>query len=95
MQKKMIHIQIEKHTEYFTKLLSFDCHLIKNEPRNAVNSTFLGSCTLLKLYVVIYILYSLDFIFHIFSMNFPYIPRYPYFYCSFCRHFIDNWEQGI
>lgn len=48
-----------------------------------------------KLYVVIYILYSLDFIFHIFSMNFPYIPRYPYFYCSFCRHFIDNWKQEI
>ena len=37
MQKKMIHIQIEKHTENFTKLLSFDCHLTKNEPRNAVN----------------------------------------------------------
>ena len=50
---------------------------------------------LLKLYVVIYILYSLDFIFHIFSMHFPYIPRYSYFYCSFCRHFIDNWEQKI
>ena len=29
---------------------------------------------LFKLYVVIYILYSLDFIFHIFSMHFPYIP---------------------
>ena len=49
MQKKMIYIQIEKHTEYFTKLLSFDCHRAKNEPRNAVNSAFLGSCTLLKL----------------------------------------------
>jgi len=49
MKKKMIYIQIEKHTEYFTKLLSFDCHRAKNEPRNAVNSAFLGSCTLLKL----------------------------------------------
>ena len=27
----------------------FDCHATKNEPRNAVNSAFLGSCTLLKL----------------------------------------------
>ena len=25
------------------------CHLTKNEPRNAVNSAFLGSCTLFKL----------------------------------------------
>lgn len=33
----------------FSILLSFDCHLIKNEPRNAVNSAFLGSCTLFKL----------------------------------------------
>ena len=49
MQKKMIHIQIEKHTEYFTKLLSFDCRTTLNEPRNTVNSAFLGSCTLLKL----------------------------------------------
>ena len=49
MQKKMIYIQIEKHTEYFTKLLSFDCHATKNEPRNALNSAFLGSCTLFKL----------------------------------------------
>ena len=49
MQKKMIHIQIEKHTEYFTKLLSFDCRTTLNEPRNSVNSAFLGSCTLFKL----------------------------------------------
>lgn len=28
----------------FSILLSFDCHWAKNEPRNAVNSTFLGSC---------------------------------------------------
>ena len=49
MQKKMIHIQIEKHTEYFTKLLSFDCRTTLNESRNAVNSAFLGSCTLFKL----------------------------------------------
>ena len=33
----------------FSKLLSFDCHQAKSEPRNAVNSAFLGSCTLLKL----------------------------------------------
>ncbi len=33
----------------FSILLSFNCHWAKNEPRNAVNSTFLGSCTLLKL----------------------------------------------
>ena len=25
--------------------MSFDCHATKNEPRNAVNSAFLGSCT--------------------------------------------------
>lgn len=25
--------------------MSFDCHAIKNEPRNALNSAFLGSCT--------------------------------------------------
>ena len=31
------------------KLLSFDCQWAKNEPRNAVNSAFLGSCTLFKL----------------------------------------------
>ena len=31
------------------KLLSFDCHATKNEPRSAVNSAFPGSCTLLKL----------------------------------------------
>lgn len=42
-------MQIEKHTEYFTKLLSFDCRTTLNEPRNAVNSAFLGSCTLFKL----------------------------------------------
>lgn len=29
----------------FSILLSFDCHWAKKEPRNAVNSTFLGSCT--------------------------------------------------
>ena len=33
---------------YFPILLSFDCHSTKNEPRNAVNSAFLGSCTLLE-----------------------------------------------
>lgn len=33
----------------FSILLSFDCHSTKNEPRNAVNSAFLGSCTLFKL----------------------------------------------
>ena len=49
MQKKMIHTQIEKHTEYFTKLLSFDCRTTLNEPRNSVNSAFLGLCTLFKL----------------------------------------------
>lgn len=49
MQKKMIHIQIEKHTEYFTKLLSFDCRTTLNESRNAVNSAFLGSFVLFKL----------------------------------------------
>lgn len=32
-----------------SKLLSFDCHTTKNEPRNAVISAFLGSCTLFKL----------------------------------------------
>ena len=52
-------------------------------------------CELFKLYVSIYILYSLDFIFHIFSMYFLYIPWYPHFYCCFCRHFIDNWEEKI
>ena len=40
----------------FTLLLSFDCHTTKNEPRNAVNSAFLGSCTLFKLGFVIVIL---------------------------------------
>ena len=29
--------------------MSFDCHTPKNKPRNAVNSAFLGSCTLFKL----------------------------------------------
>lgn len=48
MQKKMIHIQIEKHTEYFTKLLSFDCRTTLNESRNAVNSAFLGPCTIFR-----------------------------------------------
>lgn len=33
----------------FPKLLSFDCHATKNEPRNTVNSAFLGSCALFKL----------------------------------------------
>ena len=33
----------------FSILLSFDCHSTKIEPRNAVNSAFLGSCTLFKL----------------------------------------------
>lgn len=35
--------------QWFPKLLSFDCHSTKNEPRNAVISAFLGSCTLFKL----------------------------------------------
>lgn len=35
--------------QWFPKLLSFDYHATKNEPRNAVNSAFLGSCTLFKL----------------------------------------------
>lgn len=34
----------------FSILLSFDCHATKNEPRNAVNSSFLGSCTSFKLF---------------------------------------------
>lgn len=34
----------------FPKLLSFDCHTKKQEPRNAVNSAFLGSFVLFKLY---------------------------------------------
>ncbi|MBS6837414.1 MAG: hypothetical protein KH204_10530, partial [[Eubacterium] rectale] len=33
----------------FPKLLSFDCHTKKQEPRNAVNSAFLGSFVLFKL----------------------------------------------
>lgn len=36
--------------QWFPKLLSFDCHSTQNEPRNAVISAFLGSCTLFKLY---------------------------------------------
>lgn len=35
--------------QWFPKLLSFDCHSTKNEPRNAVISAFLGSCTLFEL----------------------------------------------
>ena len=31
-------------------MLESSCHTTKNEPRNAVNSTFLGSCVLFKLY---------------------------------------------
>ena len=34
----------------FSILLSFNCHWAKKEPRNAVNSTFLGSCILFKLF---------------------------------------------
>ena len=33
----------------FSILLSLDCHATKNEQSNAVNSSFLGSCTLFKL----------------------------------------------
>lgn len=36
--------------QWFPKLLSFDCHSTKNEPRNAVISAFLGSCTLFEFY---------------------------------------------
>ena len=44
-----------------SKLLSFDCHWAKNEPRNAIISAFLGSCTLFKLakFNVILIRFSL------------------------------------
>ena len=43
-------------------------------PETRINAGFPSSIFLFKLYVVIYILYSLDFIFQIFSMHFPYIP---------------------
>ena len=43
----------------FSILLSFDCHSTKIEPRNAVNSAFLGSCTLFKLANKILSLYFL------------------------------------
>lgn len=43
MQKKILRLQIKNHIKYFPKLLSFDCHTPKQEPRNAVNSAFLGS----------------------------------------------------
>ena len=52
-------------------LLSFDCHATQNEPRNAVNSAFLGSCTLFKLnrsrrftrQIIHYTVYALYFIY--------------------------------
>ncbi len=88
MQKKMIHIQIEKHTEYFTKLLSFDCRTTLNEPRNTVNSAFLGSCTLLKLGK------SKDDFKHICLVFICFLPLfylcYIYYFDSliFCCHFV-------
>lgn len=80
MQKKMIHIQIEKHTEYFTKLLSFDCRTTLNEPRNTVNSAFLGSCTLFKLlggeiYLAISRYTFVRFILHIYLILHFCVPR--------------------
>ena len=34
----------------FLILLSFYCHKTKQEPRNSVNSAFVGSCVLFKLF---------------------------------------------
>lgn len=45
MQKKILRPQIKKHIKYLQNY----CHPTKNEPRNVVNPTFLGSCTLFKL----------------------------------------------
>ena len=60
--------------------MSFDCHWAKTEPRNTVNSTFLGSCTLFKLlggeiYLAVSWYTFVRFILHIHLISHFYVPR--------------------
>ena len=70
--------------QWFPKLLSFDCHSTQNEPRNAVISAFLGSCTLFKLNNVV----PLPTIYSVFCYNsntiFSSIITIILFYQTFC-----------
>ncbi|MGO5231507.1 hypothetical protein ACTQ1U_10670, partial [Thermoguttaceae bacterium LCP21S3_D4] len=67
---------------------SFDCHATKNEPRNAVNSAFLGSCTLFKLWdfiVPLSLKLSKNTLFSIhFSMRYGIFPSVPEVKCIIC-----------
>ena len=64
----------------FSILLSFDCHSTKIEPRNAVNSAFLGSCTLFKLVSQEFYSDNFNSAFAIFCRYIRHIRRH-IFYC--------------
>lgn len=74
----------------FLNLLSFYCHQTKKEPRNAVNSTFLSSCVLLKLYVGDYILGLVSFLRCIFGMEITVIIACLREFGEGCRQRVDN-----
>lgn len=74
----------------FLNLLSFYCHQTKKEPRNAVNSTFLSSCVLFKLYVGDYILGLVSFLRCIFGMEITVIIACLREFGEGCRQRVDN-----
>ena len=47
--ERILLIKLNVNTKFFLSNFQNYCHATKNEPRNAVNSAFLGSCTLFKL----------------------------------------------
>ena len=64
----------------FLILLSFYCHKTKQEPRNSVNSAFVGSCVLFELlggeiYLAVYWYTFVHFILHIHPILHFCVPR--------------------
>ena len=69
------------------KILSFNCQRTWKEPRNAVNSAFLGSCTLFKLNFGNYILCLNRFFIAIFGIIILKILHILCRFGTFCKHF--------
>lgn len=70
------------------KILSFNCQRTWKEPRNAVNSAFLGSCTLFKLGKSKDILKYICLSFMLFSLVFYFCYIYYFGSLIFCCQFV-------